>query len=95
MSGRSRTETTEAILRVVAAGEWRKARMTYGGYLSYRQLEECADFMIQKGVVFMEERSGLYKLTPEGEALLNRPELAAGQPRLSRELSGADPGLAC
>ena len=64
----------EAILRVVAAGDGRKLRMMYGAYLSYAQLEEYADFMIRAGLVYKEEGSGLYRLTPKGEGLLNRAE---------------------
>ena len=64
----------ESILRVVAAGDGRKLRMMYGAYLSYSQLEEYADFMIKTGLVYTEEGSGLYKLTPKGETLLRRAE---------------------
>ncbi len=48
--------------------------MMYGAYLSYAQLEEYADYMISAGLVYMEEGSGLYRLTPKGEALLRRAE---------------------
>jgi len=58
LSGRSRAEITEAILRVVAAGYGRKMRMMYGAYLSYAQLEEYADFMIKSGLVYMEVGRG-------------------------------------
>ncbi len=64
----------EAILRVVASGGGRKMRMMYGAYLSYEQLEEYADFMIRTGVVYLEEGSGLYRLTPKGEGLLRVAE---------------------
>ena len=76
MSNRSRAEIIEAVLRVVAAGDGRKMRMMYGAYLSYGQLEECAEFMIKKGLVYMEDGTGLYKLTSKGEAFLRRAEQA-------------------
>jgi predicted transcriptional regulator len=72
LSGRSRAEVTEAILRIVAAGYGRKMRMMYGAYLSYSQLEEYADFMIKSGLVYLEEGSGLYRLTLKGEAFLDK-----------------------
>lgn len=77
MGRRSRAEIMEAVLRVVATGEGRRMRMMYGAYLSYGQLEEYADFMIRQGLVYMEEGTRLYRLTPKGEALLQPP----GSPR--------------
>jgi predicted transcriptional regulator len=47
-------------------------RMMYGAYLSYARLEEYADFMIKSGLVYTEEGSGVYRLTPKGEAFLDR-----------------------
>ena len=76
MNSRSKVEIIEAVLRVVAAGDGRKMRMMYGAYLSYEQLEEYANFMIRKELVFMEEGTGLYKLTSKGEAFLQRTEQA-------------------
>ena len=72
MSGRRRAEVLEAILRVVAAGYGRRMRMMHGAYLSYAQLEEYADFMPKSGLVYLEDESGLYRLTPMGEAFLDR-----------------------
>ena len=83
MNNRSRAEITEAILRVVAAGNGRKMRMMYGSYLSYAQLEAYADFMIKTGLVYMGDGSGLYRLTPKGEALLRRAEHPEA-PRIAR-----------
>jgi predicted transcriptional regulator len=67
----------EAILRVVAAGDGRTTKMMYAAYLSYQRLEEYAEFMIKAGLVYMEGGSGLYKLTPKGEAVLRGTEPAA------------------
>ena len=72
----------EAILRDEAAGNGRRIRMMYGAYLSYGQLEEYANFMIRKGLVYQEEGSGLYRLTPRGEAFLRKAEQAAEAPRI-------------
>jgi predicted transcriptional regulator len=84
LSGRSRAEITEAILRVVAAGDGRRMRMMYGAYLSYAQLEEYADFMIKAGLMYMEEGSGLYRLTLKGKAFLSRVELSEA-PRIAEK----------
>lgn len=62
------------ILRVIANGDGRRLRIMYGAYVSYEQLEEYADFMVKQGLVYKEEGSELYKLTPKGEDVLRSRE---------------------
>ena len=70
----------EAILRVVAAGYGRRMRMMHGAYLSYAQLEEYA----KSGLVYLEDESGLYRITPMGEAFLDRAKRSEA-PRITEK----------
>jgi predicted transcriptional regulator len=64
----------ESILQVVASGDGRRLRMMYGAYLSYEQLQEYASFMVNKGLVYKEGGTELYKLTKKGEEFLRTGE---------------------
>lgn len=75
MSARRR-RVTEETFRVFAGGDNRNLHLIYDSLLSYDQLEEYADFMISEKLVYVDGGSGLYRLTPKGEALLGREELA-------------------
>jgi predicted transcriptional regulator len=66
---RSRTDIIETILRVTVEGAT-KTRIMYGAYLSYAQVKEYLSFLIGKNLVFYEEGTAIYKVTPDGMNLL-------------------------
>jgi predicted transcriptional regulator len=83
LSKRSRSDVMEAILRVIASGDGQNLRIMYGAYVSYRQLEEYAEFMVNQGLVYRERGSELYRLTPKGEGLLRAAESGAQTPAMA------------
>jgi predicted transcriptional regulator len=82
LSKRSRSDVIEAILRAIGSGAGQSLRIMYGAYVSYGQLEEYADFMVNQGLVYRERGSELYKLTPKGEEFLEAAEKGAQAPAM-------------
>lgn len=70
MSNRTKSDVMGDILRVKANDDGRRLRIMYCAYVSYGQLEERADFMFKRGLVYKEEGSELHKLTLKGEGFL-------------------------
>jgi predicted transcriptional regulator len=68
---RSRGEIVSNILRVVARNKATKTRLMYGAYLSYTQIEEYMDFILQQGLIRPVEETNLYQLTEKGMKYLN------------------------
>ncbi|MDG7000175.1 MAG: hypothetical protein JRN15_13805 [Nitrososphaerota archaeon] len=71
MKYRSRGEIVSNILRVVARNKATKTRLMYGAYLSYTQIEEYMDFILQQGLIRPVEETNLYQLTEKGMKYLN------------------------
>jgi len=68
---RSRGEILSNILRVVASGKATKTRLMYGAYLSYTQIEEYMDYVLQQGLISQVSQTNLYQLTEKGMQYLN------------------------
>lgn len=68
---RSRGEIVSTILRVVASGKATKTRLMYGAYLSYTQIEEYMDYILQQGLISQVPDTNLYQLTEKGMHYLN------------------------
>ena len=68
---RSRGEIVSNILRVVAGGKATKTRLMYGAYLSYTQIEEYMDYILQKALISQVPDTNLYQLTEKGMHYLN------------------------
>jgi len=68
---RSRGEILSNILRVVASGKATKTRLMYGAYLSYTQIEEYMDYVLQQGLISQVSETNLYQLTEKGMQYLN------------------------
>jgi predicted transcriptional regulator len=43
----------------------------YGAYLSYNQIEEYLDYILQQGLISQDEGTNLYHLTEKGMQYLN------------------------
>ena len=71
MKYRSRGEIVSNILRVVANGKATKTRLMYGAYLSYTQIEEYLDYVLQQGFISQIPDTNLYQLTEKGMQYLN------------------------
>ncbi|HVB11873.1 MAG TPA: winged helix-turn-helix domain-containing protein [Nitrososphaerales archaeon] len=71
MKYRSRGEILSNILRVVASGKATKTRLMYGAYLSYTQIEEYMDYVLQQGLISQVSQTNLYQLTEKGMQYLN------------------------
>lgn len=72
-------------MRVVARGDGRRLRMMYGAYVSYSQLEEYAGYMVEQGLVYKEQGSELFKLTPKGESFLAERQTSVEKPTIRRQ----------
>ena len=68
---RSRGEILSNLLRVVASGKATKTRLMYGAYLSYTQIEEYMDYVLQQGLISQVSQTNLYQLTEKGMQYLN------------------------
>ena len=68
---RSRVEIVSNILRVIASSKATKTRLMYGAYLSYTQIEEYLDYILQQGLISQEPGTNLYRLTEKGMRYLN------------------------
>ncbi|MCL5068494.1 MAG: winged helix-turn-helix domain-containing protein [Thaumarchaeota archaeon] len=71
MKYRSRVEIVSNILRVIASSKATKTRLMYGAYLSYTQIEEYLDYILQQGLISQEPGTNLYRLTEKGMQYLN------------------------
>ena len=71
MKYRSRVEIVSNILRVIASSKATKTRLMYGAYLSYTQIEEYLDYILQQGLISQEPGTNLYRLTEKGMRYLN------------------------
>ncbi len=65
MKYRSRADIIDAILRSVGAGS-SKTRIMYKAYVSYGQAEEYLSFLLEKGMIFREPETQLFKLSTKG-----------------------------
>jgi predicted transcriptional regulator len=79
---RSRTEIISTVLNVTNNGA-SKTRIMYGAYLSYAQLKEYLEFLVERDLLRYEEGTQLYRLTSKGMQFLR----AASQ---IQELIGMD-----
>ncbi len=70
MKYRSRTDIAAMILRAANNGAT-KTRLMYSAYLSYTQVKEYMEFLMEKGLLTYEPGSSLYKLTERGAKFLN------------------------
>jgi len=68
---RSRGEIVSNILRVVASGKASKTKLMYGAYLSYSQIEEYMDYILQQALISQVPDTNLYQLTEKGMHYLN------------------------
>ncbi len=69
---RSRGEIVSTMLRIVASGKATKTRMMYGAYLSYSQIVDYVEYLLQQGLVVKPEiGTNLYGLTDKGMRYLN------------------------
>ena len=73
MKYRSRTEIISMILRAAIQGAT-KTRIMYAAYLSYAQVHEYLQFLEQRGLIWEEEGTELYKLTQKGMDFLRACE---------------------
>jgi predicted transcriptional regulator len=73
MKYRSRTDIIAMILRAAINGAT-KTRIMYGAYLSYAQVKEYLEFLIQRNLITYEAGTGLYSLTENGMRLLRTYE---------------------
>ena len=71
MKYRSRGEIVSNILRVVASGKASKTKLMYGAYLSYSQIEEYMDYILQQALISQVPDTNLYQLTEKGMHYLN------------------------
>ncbi|MGA2874727.1 MAG: winged helix-turn-helix domain-containing protein [Nitrososphaerales archaeon] len=71
MKYRSRGEIVSNILRVVASRKATKTRLMYGAYLSYTQIEEYMEYVLQQGLISQISDTNLYQLTEKGMQYLN------------------------
>jgi predicted transcriptional regulator len=65
MKYRSRAEISAMVLTASTAGAT-KTRLMYAAYLSYAQATEYLAFLQEKGLIFRETGTHLYKLTEKG-----------------------------
>lgn len=68
MKYRSRVDIIAEILQAAMKGA-SKARLMYGAYLSYAQLQEYLEFVMQKELLIYED--GIYRLSSKGLHFLN------------------------
>ncbi|MHB2036620.1 MAG: winged helix-turn-helix domain-containing protein [Nitrososphaerales archaeon] len=68
---RSRGEIVSNILRVVSSSKATKTRLMYGAYLSYTQIEEYLDYVLQQELISRISDTNLYQLTEKGMQYLN------------------------
>ena len=68
MKYRSRVDIIAAILQAAMKGT-SKAHLMYGAYLSYAQLQEYLEFVMQKELLIHED--GIYRLSSKGLHFLN------------------------
>jgi len=68
---RSRGEIITNILRVVANNKATKTRLMYGAYLSFTQIEEYMEYVLQQGLINQVSDTNLYQLTEKGMQYLN------------------------
>lgn len=73
MKYRSRTDIIAMVLRAAVNGAT-KTRIMYGAYLSYAQVKEYLNFLMEKNLVSYEEGTGIYRLTESGMKLLRTYE---------------------
>ena len=73
MKYRSRTDIIAAILKISTGGAT-KTRIMYGAFLSYAQIKEYLAFLQEKGLLWREEGTQLYKLTQRGMEFLHQYE---------------------
>lgn len=66
---RSRSEIVHAILRLAEKGVT-KTHIMYGAYISYSQLREYLDWMIEKKMLHHDKKNQIYDLTDTGLRLL-------------------------
>jgi predicted transcriptional regulator len=56
MKNRSRNEIIAAILEVINRGESTKAKVMYGAFLSYTQLNEYISFLLEMDMIAFQKR---------------------------------------
>jgi predicted transcriptional regulator len=62
---RSRTDIVAMILQAATQGAT-KTRLMYSAFLSHSQLQEYLQFLLEKGLLAHDPKSGEYKLTERG-----------------------------
>jgi predicted transcriptional regulator len=65
MKYRSRTDIIAMILQAAIHGAT-KTRLMYSAYLSYAQVQEYLQYLLEKGLINLEETTHSYTLTEQG-----------------------------
>ncbi len=72
MRYRSRTDIIGMVLQAAGRKEGAtKTRLMYSAFLSYAQVKEYTDYLMEKGLVMLDRDTQLYRLTHKGLEFLN------------------------
>ena len=67
---RNRTEIIASVLEAAKCGGASKTRIMFNAYLSYEQLDEYLNEVLEKGFVVYDSHTRTYNFTPKGSKFL-------------------------
>src|SRR5579862_9447053 len=90
MKYRSRTDIIAMILEAAMHGAT-KTRLMYSAYLSYAQVQEYIEFLMQRGLISFSEETHAYSLTEQGLRFLKVYDEISAIVSLNAENSSGQP----